>query len=460
MAPLRRARYSMHRKSLRPTACLLRHAWRVALVTASVVALASAWRLAAPAFGSTPLPSFAARRHARHARQAQQVRALPTELDVLGGGGAAGSPYVPDGIDIEKAAGVLEKTRRVRRLLARAPVEGGGDPGEVDPSMQWFNEHAVEVVIVALLMGLFIWARSLMDAVNAPNDIVPRGDMPTLSEWLRENAPRRGRSSQQGQQIVAPRDGVMEVSLEPVCSAGELWEAYTFATAQIVKEVPSMLLDRDYLATLILQLAAFPKVYQEWERYESCIIDELFLGPEATALEPINESGVARAPLPEGGSRDVVLECGKMLDSYGLSLIARGKAGLAGAATLIVKRLPEECHIEEDGEEVVCTVQWDAVIDAPALEAVAYLETIAVAGEWRGSGLAGRLLDFAEKKSSAWGLRLMALHVHRDNWAALRFYEARGFEVTSDWMGWGPLFFLLLKPLPPLPPKATATDVA
>lgn len=108
----------------------------------------------------------------------------------------------------------------------------------------------------------------------------------------------------------------------------------------------------------------------------------------------------------------------------------------------------EGCHLSDDLEpSVLCTVDLDVVMEAGALEAVAYIESIAVARAWRGSGLASRLLNFMENKARAWGLRLLALHVHRDNWSALRFYEKKGFEVTSDWLGWGEKFFLLLKPL-------------
>jgi len=234
-------------------------------------------------------------------------------------------------------------------------------------------------------------------------------------------------------------------------SVGALWEAYAFATREIVEEVPSMLFEKNYIVSLVLRLSAFPSVYSNWEKYESCAVDEVSLGPSGTVLGPLDLEGAAVPIRDWRPEKELVLECGKMVDDYGLSLIARdGVAGIVGMATLRVKRLPEGCHVDWDGEEdpsVVCTVEIDAVYEAAGLEAVAYLESIAVARGWRGSGLAASLLAFVEEKARTWGLKLLALHVHRDNWSALRFYSRRGFEVTSDWLGWGSAFFLLLKPL-------------
>lgn len=76
---------------------------------------------------------------------------------------------------------------------------------------------------------------------------------------------------------------------------------------------------------------------------------------------------------------------------------------------------------------------------------VAYLEQFAVATEWRGSGLSARILHRAEDMARRWGLRILTLHVQRDDWGPLRFYQKHGFEITSDWMGRGPQRFLLMK---------------
>ncbi|CAJ1358520.1 unnamed protein product [Effrenium voratum] len=206
-----------------------------------------------------------------------------------------------------------------------------------------------------------------------------------------------------------------------------------------------MVVERNFLVSTLLQLTSFPTTLSDWSTYEACALEELDAGPSGTVLGSLSQD---RTTLPDQ-PRQVVLECGKMIESYGLSLLIRtpGGSDIIGASVLRVKRLPEGCHISDDMEEVQCTVDADVVLDAGALEAVGYIESIAVARPWRGAGLASKLLSFMEDKAQAWGLRLIALHVHRDNWSALRFYQKKGFEVTSDWLGWGEQFFLLLKPL-------------
>jgi len=226
-----------------------------------------------------------------------------------------------------------------------------------------------------------------------------------------------------------------------------------------------MVLEQNYSLSVLLQLAAFPSVYADWGKYESCAVDEISLGPSDTTLGPLDS---AKLPPPAGGWRaeqEVVRACGEMVESYGLSLLLRegdvifeedkleerGDAGaVAGVATLRVKRLPQSCHLEEDEDgfpSVVCTVGVSDALEAPGLEAIAYVESIAVSQDWRGSGLANQFLDFLEAKAKTWNCSLMGLHVHRDNWPALRFYHKNGFEITSDWLGWGPSFWLLVKPV-------------
>eukprot|EP00913_Durusdinium_trenchii_P029929 g28046.t1 len=259
------------------------------------------------------------------------------------------------------------------------------------------------------------------------------------------------------------------VKLKALKKEWRLWEQYTFSTREIVQEVPSMAVERNFLVSLLLQLTSFPTTLSDWNNYESCAVQELEAGATGTVLDSL---AADRAEIPPGEPREVVLECGKMIDAYGLSLIIRepGESrGLVGASVLRVKRLPEGCHISDDMEEpsVQCNVDLDVVMEAGALEAVGYIESIAVARAWRGCGLAYDVdvgddfvytavdwqLDYRVnnirkmmEEARAWGLRLIALHVHRDNWSALRFYEKKGFEVTSDWLGWGKKFFLLLKP--------------
>jgi len=298
---------------------------------------------------------------------------------------------------------------------------------------------------------------------------VPRGPMPSLAEWLVENSPPPPAGSYGGRAPPAPKarrpangntevgnsgvevDRLEELRFEPLQSVPELWEAYRFSTLEIVEEVPSMIFQRNFVMSVILQVASFPAVYSNWEKYESCAVEEIALGPSSTILGPIPSSDFVQPISEVQPEREVVLQCGQMVKDYGLSLLARdGSGDIAGSLTLHVKRLPEACHIDYDQEgdpSVVCTVDTREVYDMASLEAVAYLDTIAVSRAWRGSGLAQKLLSFVEQKARAWGLNILALHVHRDNWSGLHFYRKNGFEVTSDWLGWGENFFLLIKPL-------------
>ena len=140
---------------------------------------------------------------------------------------------------------------------------------------------------------------------------------------------------------------------------------------------------------------------------------------------------------------------------------------LVGTLAVRVKWLPQGCHIREaghqldvfytnpsphqelqdEGKRVVRTVPYAEVNASLGLEPVAYLEQFAVAEEFRGTGLSLRMLRYAEDLARAWGLKILTLHVQRDDWQPLRFYQKNGFEITSDWMGRGPQRFLLIKPL-------------
>lgn len=287
------------------------------------------------------------------------------------------------------------------------------------------------------------------------NKVPPKGRVPRLSTWLERAPPRPPRVVRaDGSPVPQTRD-LSKLSFEPVTSVGGLWEVFGFTSKRLVEEVPSVVQTSALMADSFSRLALFPSVALEWNRYEGCAVDEVTLGPSSSTLS-FGASSTDDAPTlvdrRRGNSElDIVSQCSELIDDFGLSVVARRPdEPIAGVAVLRVKRLPSECHVEEyeDGtNEVVCVVDYDAAYEAPGLEAVAYLEMIAVDKDWRGSGLANSLLEWVEEKGRTWGLSVMALHVHRDNWGALRFYERNGYESTSDWIGLGPDFFLLVKPL-------------
>jgi len=333
----------------------------------------------------------------------------------------------------------IEMPRRVSRKIIR-------DTPLLPEPPEWLKQifEAWPIVLfVVVVVTLYLVA-------NPVNDIPPEGQMPSLSEWLQSKKARNSRPPyrEYSGKSDTPKS-IEDIKLNPVSSIPELWEAYRFSSGQLVMEVPSMMVERNFIYATLLQVASFPTVYQNWDKYESCAVEEVALGPSKTALGPLDED-VRRTYVPDDSEKAVVLECGQMVEDYGLSLMAKDGDELAGAATLRVKRLPDECHIDydDDGDsKVVCNVDFEAVQSASALDAVGYLEAIAVSPAWRGTGLALRLLRFVEDKSRAWGLGILSLHVHRDNWSALCFYQKHGFEITSDWLGWGPGFFLLIKVL-------------
>jgi ribosomal-protein-alanine N-acetyltransferase len=76
---------------------------------------------------------------------------------------------------------------------------------------------------------------------------------------------------------------------------------------------------------------------------------------------------------------------------------------------------------EADGELAgFCIVQMEGQLG--------YVVTLDVAAAWRRNGLARRLMEDAETKVRAAGAEEMTLHVYTENRAAIRFYEAMGYE--------------------------------
>jgi ribosomal protein S18 acetylase RimI-like enzyme len=64
-------------------------------------------------------------------------------------------------------------------------------------------------------------------------------------------------------------------------------------------------------------------------------------------------------------------------------------------------------------------------------EAVAYIQTIEVALDWRGQGVGGELLRRVEGSARAAGAGQILLHVDAGNAAAIRLYEANGYRIEG-----------------------------
>ncbi len=58
----------------------------------------------------------------------------------------------------------------------------------------------------------------------------------------------------------------------------------------------------------------------------------------------------------------------------------------------------------------------------------AYVVTLDVSPQERRAGLAGLLMDTAEQRGRGAGAQTSVLHVFTENLAAIRFYEARGYQ--------------------------------
>lgn len=61
-----------------------------------------------------------------------------------------------------------------------------------------------------------------------------------------------------------------------------------------------------------------------------------------------------------------------------------------------------------------------------------YLDDFSVTAAYRGQGLGSHLLDLGEEYAARLGLGEIHLHVERDNLAARRLYQSRGFELLED----------------------------
>ncbi|CAE6966335.1 unnamed protein product, partial [Symbiodinium natans] len=237
--------------------------------------------------------------------------------------------------------------------------------------------------------------------------------------WLaqKESAPVQNLPNPEGESGMG---FLQHIALRPATSLSSVWDAYLFAGQ--FSTIPAA-----------LQILEFPQAFLDWRRLPN-------------APPPLDPEDLRALP---GSEDDVVSACDEMMDSFGGVLLAVHENSpedqLVGTLALRVKWLPDACHLcGEDGvERVVRTVPLASVLGGNGLEPVAYLEQFAV--EWRGSGLAAHMLREVEERARSWGTRLLALHVQRDDWQPLRFYQKNGFEISSDWMGRGPQRFLLIK---------------
>lgn len=296
------------------------------------------------------------------------------------------------------------------------------------------NEDVLQLVFS---VGLALWLSKFWNTLFS---IPPRGRMPSLASFLRQKAPPRPRRAdklaQQLPSADAMEDTRQDIQFRPAFTLSDVWDTYMFAGS--FSDV-----------NMALQVIEFPNAFLDWRKSVG-LVPGLTSAP-AGRIDP----QVSRRTL-RGSEQEIVCDCKEMLDGYGFSLIAATGSGktkekIVGTATLRVRWLPEGSHWIEDADgsvSVVRSVTYATVREkAGGLEAVAYLEALAVAPEWRGTGLATDILEFAEDSARGWGLRILALHAERDDWRALRFYAKSGFEITSDWLGRGPLQFLLIKAL-------------
>jgi putative acetyltransferase len=81
------------------------------------------------------------------------------------------------------------------------------------------------------------------------------------------------------------------------------------------------------------------------------------------------------------------------------------------------------------GEVVVAEDDLGAIVGFVTLTpATGYLDQLAVAPEHQGRGLAGRLVDYAKRRSPG----TVELHVNASNLRAIAFYRRKGFAVTGE----------------------------
>jgi ribosomal protein S18 acetylase RimI-like enzyme len=76
---------------------------------------------------------------------------------------------------------------------------------------------------------------------------------------------------------------------------------------------------------------------------------------------------------------------------------------------------------------VICMVRLGLMDWEPVREGCLHIKMLGVDPAYRGRGIAGRLLDFAESEARSRGLKRLTLGVVSENSGAIRLYERHGF---------------------------------
>jgi ribosomal-protein-alanine N-acetyltransferase len=104
--------------------------------------------------------------------------------------------------------------------------------------------------------------------------------------------------------------------------------------------------------------------------------------------------------------------------------------------------------VADDGDALVGFVILD--IEDPGEGRFGYIVTLDVSPRYRRMGVAGQLMQEAEREASREGCAAVVLHVFIGNEPAIRFYLGRGFERSHqehDFYGRGIDAWVLHKPL-------------
>jgi ribosomal protein S18 acetylase RimI-like enzyme len=101
-----------------------------------------------------------------------------------------------------------------------------------------------------------------------------------------------------------------------------------------------------------------------------------------------------------------------------------------GLAALLLEPERRVVLVAEGDGEVVGMATGQLVVSTAEGGAACLVEDLVVAEGWRGRGIGGRLLDEVASWSTARGATRLQLVTDRENEAALRFYDRRGWRRT------------------------------